>query len=260
MVVNTNSDLTGEGSMKIQRFIGLLIAIALVSIQARTQALDSAEDFLKQGVARVEQGDWDGAIADYTLAIEINSKVAPGSLCRGGEIVISDLFNALALNNRGFAHYCKGNLDKALADFDLAIRMAPRLADAYNNRGNIWQGKGDLEKAQADFNQAIKLNPRHSHAFNNRANLHQAKGELNEAIADYSQSITLEPAKAIVFANRGLTFLQLGQRREAETDFNRAIELNPALKAQLERLIQSEPTFTKLPEKVLSTNTNKEKP
>jgi tetratricopeptide (TPR) repeat protein len=246
--------------MKIQRLIGVLIAVVWMAIQAQAQAPDTAEDFLKQGVARIEQGDFDGAIADYTIAIEINSKLAPGYLCRGGEIAVSDLFNAQALNNRGFAHYRKGELGKALTDFDLAIRMAPRLADAYNNRGNVWQRKGDPKKALLDFNQAIKLIPRHSAAFNNRANLHQAQGELAEAIADYSQSIALEPAKAIAFANRGLTFLQLGQGREAEADFKRAIELNPGLKPELERLIQSEQVPTKLPEKVLSTKTNKEKP
>jgi tetratricopeptide (TPR) repeat protein len=253
----------GEGSMKIQRLMGRLIAIALISVVAQAQAPGSAEDLLKRGVARAAQGDFDGAIGDSTRAIEINSKIKttdPLLSCFGGEIIVSDLFNALALNNRGFAHYRKGELEKALADFNLSIRMQPRLADAYSNRGNVWEKKGDLEKALTDFNQAIKLNPHHSAAFNNRANLHQAQGELAEAIADYSQSIALEPTKAIAFANRGLTFWQLGQSREAEVDFKRAIELNPGLKSQLERLIQSEPRLTKLPEKVLSTNTNKEKP
>ncbi len=246
--------------MNIQRFIGLLIAVALLAIPARAQTPDSAEDYLKRGVARVEQGNLDGAIADYARAIEINSRLAPGFLCRGGEIAVSDLFNALALNNRGFAHYRNGDWDQALADFDRAIRMQPRLADAYSNRGNVWQQKGELQKALFDFNQAIKLNPRHSAAFNNRANLYQANGELAEAILDYTRSIAIEPAKATAFANRGLTFLQLGRSREAEADFKRAIELTPGLKAQLERLIQSEPTFAKSPEKALSTNTNKEKP
>lgn len=244
--------------MKIQRLIGLLIVAALVSIPARAQAPDSAEDYLKRGVARVEQGNLAGAMADYTRAIEINSRLAPGFLCRGGEIAVSDLFNALALNNRGFAHYRNGDWDQALADFDRAIQMQPRLADAYSNRGNVWQQKGELQKAWHDFNQAIKLNPRHSAAFNNRANLHQANGELAEAIIDYTRSIEMEPAKATAFANRGLTFLQLGQGREAVADFKRAIELNPGLKAQLERLIRSE---AKLPEAVtFTTNTIKEKP
>ncbi len=250
--------------MKIQQLWGILIAVALVSIPARSQSHNSAEYFLNQGAERAAQGDFDGAIADYTRAIQINSQgtaIPYNSPCPGSEIIVSDLFNAMTLNNRGFAHFRKGELENALADFNRAIRMQPQLADAYNNRGNVWQEKGDLEKALADFNQAIKLNPRHSAAFNNRANLHQLKGHLAEALADYNQSIALEPTKAIAFANRGLTLLQLGQPVKANADFKRALELNPGLKAQLERLIQSEANSTNLREPVLSTtNTTKEKP
>lgn len=250
--------------MKIQQLLGTLIAVALISFPVRTQSPDSAKDVLKQGVERAAQGDFDGAIADYTRAIQINSRVmtGPGNFpCPGSEIVVSDLFNALALNNRGSAYFRKGDLEIALADFNRAIRMQPQLADVYNNRGNVWQEKGDSEKALADFNQAIKLNPRHSAAFNNRANLHQFKGHLAEALADYNQSISLEPAKAIAFANRGLTFLQLGQTAQANADFQRALELNPELKMQLARLIQSETNAAQSQKPVLSiTNTNKEKP
>ena len=249
--------------MKIQQLLGTLIAIALISIPVRSQSPDSAEDVLKQGVERAAQGNFDGAIADYTRAIQINSRMTGlgNSPCPGSEIIVSDLFNALALNNRGFARFCKGDWETALVDFNRAIRMQPQLADTYNNRGNVWQQQGDLEKALADFNQAIKLNPRHSAAFNNRANLYQAKGNLAEAVADYSQSISLNPAKAIAFANRGLTLLQLGHFAEANADFQHALALNPGLNAQLARLIQSETNTATSPKPVLSTiNTNKEKP
>ncbi len=249
--------------MKIQLLAGIFFCITLLSIPVRSQSLDSAEYVLKQGAERAAQGDFDGAIADYTRAIQINSRMTGlgNSPCSGSEIVVSDLFNALSLNNRGFAHFRKGELEKALVDFDRAIRMQPQLADAYNNRGNVWQEKGDLEKALADFNQAIKLNPRHSAAFNNRANIHQTKGHLDEALADYNQSIALEPTKAIAFANRGLTLLQLGQTAQANADFQHALELNPGLKAQLVRLIQSEANSANLREPVPSTtNSTKEKP
>src|ERR1700709_2438763 len=43
------------------------------------------------------------------------------------------------------------------------------LALAYSNRGVEWQAKGDLAKALADFDAAIKNDPLQAAAYNNRA-------------------------------------------------------------------------------------------
>ena len=42
---------------------------------------------------------------------------------------------AWAYNSRGAAYYAKGDLDRAIADYDEAIRLDPKEAIAYNNRG-----------------------------------------------------------------------------------------------------------------------------
>src|SRR5580700_1889733 len=45
----------------------------------------------------------------------------------------SDL--ALLYNNRGVEYANKGDVDRAIADYDQAIALDPKLAAAYNNRG-----------------------------------------------------------------------------------------------------------------------------
>jgi tetratricopeptide (TPR) repeat protein len=37
----------------------------------------------------------------------------------------------------------KGDLDRAFADYDQAIRLDPHDATAYNGRGNVYQAKQD---------------------------------------------------------------------------------------------------------------------
>lgn len=242
--------------MTNQKLTGLLLLLALTTLRGAAQSPHRAIEFMRQGIVLAEKGDFDGAITAYTRAIELNSNIkpqsdAPPQSCVApleGEILISDQFNAMALNNRGFAYYRKQNYEKAIADFDRAIRMAPRLADAYNNRGNIRLIAGALDQAMLDFNRAIQLNPQHALAFNNRANVHQAKGNLVEALTDYTQAIKLAPSRATAYANRGLTLLQLGKEFEAKADFNRALELNPDLKSQLLGLIRSEPQLANSPQ------------
>ena len=63
--------------------------------------------------------------------------------------------------------------ERAIADYDGALRLDPSLADIHNTRGELWRKKGDLPKAVADFAAAIKLNPDHVTARANHRALAQ---------------------------------------------------------------------------------------
>jgi tetratricopeptide (TPR) repeat protein len=67
--------------------------------------------------------------------------------------------DAEALSKRGEAKRRKGDLDGALADFDIAIELQPGLAAGYSGRGLVKQSKGDLDGALLDLNRALKLRP-----------------------------------------------------------------------------------------------------
>jgi tetratricopeptide (TPR) repeat protein len=58
--------------------------------------------------------------------------------------------DATAYHNRGVAHELAGDLDKAIADYTMAIEIAPSNASAYENRGHAYASKGDYTRAVAD--------------------------------------------------------------------------------------------------------------
>ena len=66
---------------------------------------------------------------------------------------------AKAYTNRGNAYGKKGQLDRAIADYDHAIEIVPEDVDAYYNRGNVYRKKGQLDRANADRRRAIELKP-----------------------------------------------------------------------------------------------------
>ena len=90
----------------------------------------------------------------------------------------------------------------------------------------------------ADFDQAIALDPRFAEAHNCRGIVWKDKGDLNRAIADFSQSIKLDPQYYGAYANRGLARLRQGKEAEAQKDFDQCLKLNPKLKPQLEQRIK----------------------
>jgi tetratricopeptide (TPR) repeat protein len=146
--------------------------------------------------------------------------------------------------NRGYAYFGKGQSDRAIEDFDQAIRLNPNLAQAFLGRGGVYLGNGQPDRAIEDFDQAIRLNPNYALAFNSRGNAYSGKGltacrpgsfppcasaiaQYDRAIEDFDQAIRLNPNYALAFNNRGNAYLVKGQPDRAIEDFDQAIRLNP---------------------------------
>ena len=66
---------------------------------------------------------------------------------------------AVAHNNRGLSYYNQKDYDKALEEYDTAVRLDPTLAVVYSNRGMAYYQKGDYVTAVEDCSHAIRLNP-----------------------------------------------------------------------------------------------------
>jgi tetratricopeptide (TPR) repeat protein len=130
-------------------------------------------------------------------------------------------------NNRGNAWYAKGDFDRAIADYNEAIRLNVQYARAYSNRGNAWQGKGDFDRAIADYNEAIRLNPQYANAYYNRGNAWvTGKSDYDRALADYNEAIRLNPNIADFYFSRGTVWNIKGDFHRAMADFNAALRLN----------------------------------
>jgi len=144
------------------------------------------------------------------------------------EAIRLDPTSAISYNYRGFALSAKGEYDKAIEDFDEAIRLDPTNAAACNNRGLAWSGKGEYDKAIRDYNKAVRIDPKLAAAFNNRGfALSSSKGEHDKAIKDYNEAVRLDPTFAAAFNNRGLAWGYKGEYDKAIKDYNEAIRLDP---------------------------------
>jgi len=64
-------------------------------------------------------------------------------------------------------------------------------AIAYNNRGNAYASRGEQQKAISDYNEAIRINSKFGAAYNNRGNAYSALGDKRGALKDLQQAATI---------------------------------------------------------------------
>ncbi len=118
-------------------------------------------------------------------------------------------------------------LDKAITDFTEAIRLNPKLAEAYGGRGLAHGYKAEYVTALADCTAAIWLDPKSAEAYCGRGMVHYLKGDDDKAIADFTEAIRLDPKPAEAYYDRGMAYLMKSNYDKAIADYTEAIRLNP---------------------------------
>jgi tetratricopeptide (TPR) repeat protein len=96
--------------------------------------------------------------------------------------------------NRGILHMRLKNQQRALDDFDQAIRMMPALADAYINRAVLLVTMGQDEQAITDATRGIELGAiKPQLGYYTRAVARELRGQVREAFSDYTRAAELAP-------------------------------------------------------------------
>jgi tetratricopeptide (TPR) repeat protein len=103
----------------------------------------------------------------------------------------------------------KKEYDRAIADFNQALLLNPKYAEAFYNRGIAYYDKKEYDRAIADYNQALLLNPKDAEAFNNRGIAYELKGDKVKAIESYRQALAVaQDPQVKEFAQRKLKELE----------------------------------------------------
>jgi len=194
--------------------IALFIVGGSIKQKRKMRIRAPALPFFKSALEQHSSGNLNGAVADYTKAIEIDPTYAEPLLNRGiihmnrgnHEEAIADLTKAincrepnvtlLAHLQRSKAYEKIGYEDKVIADLTTVINAAKKAKDAnvagvYFSRGNAYVRKQDYKKAIADFTQVIKLEPHAKVAYRARAEAYQQRGKSDLAQADYSAAVNI---------------------------------------------------------------------
>jgi tetratricopeptide (TPR) repeat protein len=184
--------------------------------------------------AVIDSGRFDGkslssALSDRGVAY-LNVRNNDRALADFNEAIRIDPDNAKAFGGRGLAYQLRaqeGDTERALADWAKALQINPDDADTLEQRARVYMIQRDYDGMIGDYGALIRLDPDNDWAFQQRAYAYRGKGELERALADYAEAIRIDPKNAQALHGRGLVLRDKGDLDRAIDDFSAAIAIDP---------------------------------
>lgn len=189
---------------------GFTVDDQLVPTAANQTSSGAPADLLQTGFQKMQDGDYTGALNDFTVFHEKNPQ--------SWEVKqhFATLYEQLGL------------WDEAIHWYTETTRQNPKQALAFNNRGNIFlEHLEDYRKAYTDFNAAVVADPELIAARFNRALAAMHLGEYAQAIADLTICIDTNFERAMATGLRGICRVQTANYSDAETDLKVALVTDP---------------------------------
>ena len=119
--------------------------------------------------------------------------------------------------------------NRALADFDRAIKINYQLSVAYSGRAAVHLKQENFKKAIADCVLAIAIEP-HQEAFSIRGDAHLETGAYEQAIVDYTEAKRIDSSVAQAYFLRSQELQEIGEEEQASQALKQALALDPSLK------------------------------
>jgi len=195
----------------------------------------------------------------------ILSLLSSGKFTEAGKEANSQIINfpnsSILFNMLGAIHAGQNQFEKAIENYEKAIKINSNYAQAYNNLGitlqklkkttlainnyrkaidlkndfpealnNLGNATWELNKSKdclVYFEKAIKINSNYTDAFNSLGSIYYDLGDNQAAISNYQKAIKINPNYTEAHYNLGMLFHNLARFDESLSSYNEAIKLNP---------------------------------
>ena len=167
--------------------------------------------YLERGDLKYEVEDYEGAVADYTLAIKF---------CNNKQHYNLWWQKSLA-NDRA------GNYLSALNDISVAHKLKPRRSAIILTMGTYYEHFNDYARAEECYLKAIKINPKYAEPYIFLGHIRIENDDYPAALKYLNKAVKSEPLDNRARFWRGIALGHLYRFDEAVEDFDMAIILDP---------------------------------
>ncbi len=115
--------------------------------------------------------------------------------------------------------------ESILSDINVALALDPDNYEFYQIRSDFLYAMGEKDKALADYNKMVDIAPAKEMAYTKRGLIKMNNYDFRGAVEDFSKSISINPNDEQNYRYRGLCFNNLNIFSRAYKDFTKAIEI-----------------------------------
>jgi tetratricopeptide (TPR) repeat protein len=135
--------------------------------------------------------------------------------------------NSTAHEKLGEVLLQEGQLQPAVEQLEMALRLRPGFAEAHTNLGSALGMLGRLDEAIVHFRAGLAVKPT-ADARHNLAFTLARMGRVDEAIPEYEAALRLDPGRYGTLVQLGTALAARGRLAEAATRLGEALQQNPA--------------------------------
>jgi Flp pilus assembly protein TadD len=144
--------------------------------------------------------------------------------------------NDVAHNNLGFLFLRRGELDKAILEFQAALDIRSRNTQTHynlgaaliqSNLGNALARKQLWDAAVDHLHEAVRLRPDYADAYFNLGSVLFQQGRIEEAIVQWQKALEIRPRDAEAHSNVASAFRKQGNVKEAIAEYEQALNIAP---------------------------------
>ncbi|UCF36444.1 MAG: tetratricopeptide repeat protein [Acidobacteriota bacterium] len=168
-----------------------------------TQAPETSYLFVLRGRIRGESDDVEGALEDFSRALELNPNVPEVHY------------------NIGVLHLQSNRLDEAVAEFERELEVNPSHEMAMIRKAAVLVDGNRGGEALPLLQSALELDPELGPAYALRGRIQLRMGQANEAIVSLERASRLEPENAAVFLDLSTAYGEAGRQNDAEAALER---------------------------------------
>jgi tetratricopeptide (TPR) repeat protein len=135
--------------------------------------------------------------------------------------------NAIAHLSAGNALDQRGRTQEAIDEFQEALRINPRMADAYCNLGAAFLKQRRVQDAIEQCLQGLRIEPSNPRILFNLGNALFSAGRVDDAISEYRQALSVDPTMADAEGNLGAALVHQGLDGEGIAALEESLRLMP---------------------------------
>ncbi len=136
---------------------------------------------------------------------------------------------------RGSAYFAKGDLNKALTDFNTAI-AGRKAAEFHFQRSLVNMSRKNFDEAKTDLAEVVKLKPEFAPAYFMRGLIAYASADYKEALSSFDNAIQRRPTYFQAIYARGVTKKKLGDDNGSKKDVSEALGMSPKVDDEMKKL------------------------